>query len=324
MNRTTKRTTQASRLSPADVIGALENLGITVEKEQGDEVYALCPMHESRTGRPDTKPSWSVNRDTGMHHCFSCGYSGGFVGLVMDVLGAEIRHAIQWVKKNGLTLDTLDLMPDRMPIPAPAKKRPRLFPESVLQNFTEPPPEALESRLVTEAAARHYNVLWDPEEGAWVFPIRWPDGVLIGYQWKKGLVMLNHPPRMRKAVTLFGADVIRPGRRIILVESPIDCVRLHAEGIEGAVSSFGASVSVEQVRFLTESASSVVLALDNDQAGQPETERLLGLIGMRLPTFAFNYNNVEPLPGKAGKDPGELTKASIYKGITNAFYSLGG
>jgi hypothetical protein len=241
----------------------------------------------------------------------------------MDVLKVNGAEAIQWVKRNGLSLDTLDMMPDQRPVPTVFKKRPRMFPEAVLQNFTEPPLEALESRLVTPAAASYYNVLWDPEEDAWVFPIRWPSGVLVGYQWKKGSVMLNEPPRMRKDVTLFGIDVVRPGRRIILVESPIDAVRLYSEGIEGGVSSFGANVSDDQIRLIGEVAATVVIALDNDKPGLKETERLLGLLGMQVPTFAFNYTKIEALPGKAGKDPGELTRASIYRGLSTAFYSLG-
>jgi len=41
-----------------------------------------------------------------------------------------------------------------------------------------------------------------------------------------------------------------------------------------------------------------------------------------MPTFMFNYEGTTPLPGKAGKDPGELTRESLYRGLAKAKYLL--
>lgn len=316
----TKRKTTPS-LSPTDVVDALDNLGIRVEKVQGDEVYALCPMHMERVGKEDSKPSWSVNKETGLSHCFSCGYSASFVTLVMDVMKVDFREATTWVRKNGLTLDIIDLLPSRRERPEAPKKSARLVPELVLQEFVEPPEKALQSRLVTAEACRAYGVLWDRREKGWILPVRWPDGLLMGWQFKRGSTMLNEPPRMRKAGAVFGLDTFRGGRMIV-VESPLDAVRLHSEGIKGGVSTFGANISDEQIRIIMEYAGSVVLALDNDGPGKKETKRLLARLGRVMPTYAFNYDGVEALPGKVGKDPGELVKASLYRGITKAQHSL--
>jgi DNA primase len=56
-----------------DVLATLERLGIE-GKESGDEYVARCPMHAARTGREDSHPSWSINLQTGLFLCFSCGY----------------------------------------------------------------------------------------------------------------------------------------------------------------------------------------------------------------------------------------------------------
>lgn len=322
MAPTRKMTT--STLSPTDVVDALDNLGIRVERVQGEEVYALCPMHEERVGKPDSKPSWSVNKETGLSHCFSCGYNASFVTLVMDVLKVEYREATTWVRKNGMTLDIVDMLPSRREAPDRPKKAPRLVPEMVLQEFVEPPEKALQSRLVTKDACRAYGVLWDRADKGWILPVRWPDGVLMGWQFKNARVMLNEPPRMRKAGAIFGLDAFqeRRARRMIVVESPLDAVRFYSEGISGAVSTFGANVSDEQIRIIMEYGESVLLALDNDKPGLRETERLLKRLGRVMPTYAFNYDGVEALPGKEGKDPGELVKASLYRGVTKARHSL--
>lgn len=322
MKGSTRKTTRTT-LSPTDMVEALGNMGVEVARVQGDEVYALCPMHEERVGKPDLKPSWSVNKETGLSHCFSCGYSASFVTLVMDVMKVEFKEATSWVKKNGMTLDIVDLLPSRREAPGAIKKPPRLVPEAVLSGFVEPPEKALQSRLVTAESCREYGVLWDREEKGWILPVRWPDGVLMGWQYKasRGRVMLNEPARMRKAGAVFGLDAFRGGRMVV-VESPLDAVRLHSEGIKGGVSTFGANISDEQIRIIMEYADMVVLALDNDGPGLKETERLLQRLGRVLPTYAFSYEKVTPLPGKDGKDPGELDRASLYRGLAKAHFSV--
>jgi DNA primase len=67
--------------SEGAIEGVLLSLGIeTVQRN--DELTGLCPMHLERTGREDSRPSWSMNAETGVHHCFSCGYKGTLVSLV--------------------------------------------------------------------------------------------------------------------------------------------------------------------------------------------------------------------------------------------------
>ena len=70
------------------VVNVLVDLGIT-SIEQGDELWAQCPQHKERTGREDKNPSWSINKDTGAHFCFSCGYKGSLHNLVRDLRGDD-------------------------------------------------------------------------------------------------------------------------------------------------------------------------------------------------------------------------------------------
>jgi hypothetical protein len=318
MKKTSKTTTRPS--APSNIEAALAALGVEAVSEKGDEIWALCPMHLERVGKVDRKPSWSVNRMTGLSHCFSCGYSSTFIGLVMDVTKVDSREAFAWVRHNGLTLDAIDNLPGRLDPPQTKKKPAKALPDSLLTGFTEPPEKALEARLLTRQAVERYGLCWD--DGGWVLPIRWPDGPLLGYQWKKGSQVLNEPKHMRKAVTLFGAYEFE-GKRAILVESPLDVVRLYGEGIRGGLSSFGAHVSDVQVDWIERNVQTLILALDNDQAGWAETRRLCARLGhhRRLPVFVFNYVGARALPGKEGKDPGELERASIFRGIATAVHA---
>ena len=53
-----------------DVQRLLERLKLDTKRD-GSELVAKCPAHEDR------KPSWSINANSGQHHCFSCGWGGG-------------------------------------------------------------------------------------------------------------------------------------------------------------------------------------------------------------------------------------------------------
>ena len=76
---------------------------------------------------------------------------------------------------------------------------------------------------------------------------------------------------MEKSKTLFGYHEVKDGDWAVLVESPLDAVRLFGLGIP-AFAALGAWVSREQVTLMARCFSYVILALDNDKAGREATE----------------------------------------------------
>lgn len=252
---------------PGDVIACLEELGVTVTRLIHGEAWAICPGHLSRTGEKNNRANkWSVNIESGEHSCFSCGFRGSFVYLVMEVKGYDRHDAEQWVRSRGgisRLRRSLAAANDRI------EPEPWVQPwnESRLAFFSSPPYSALDGRRVSAGAVKHYGVLWDEEAGNWILPIRDPEtGVLLGYQEKGPGWFSNKPARVPKSETLFGLDCFR-GTTAILLESPLDCLRLHTAGLDGAVSSFGVQVSNKQLELLFDVAEIVIFALDNDEAG---------------------------------------------------------
>lgn len=253
---------------PGDVLACLEELKIPVARIIHGEAWAYCPGHSARTGQDNNKSNkWSVNLETGAHSCFSCGFKGSFVYLVMEVKGYDRHDAEQWVRSRGgrwrmgrdLAASSDSFEPD-----------PGIRPwnEARLALFNAPPESATERRRVSSGAVNRYGVMWDEENGYWILPIRDPEtGQLWGYQEKGDGWFCNKPARVRKAETLFGLDAFT-GTTAILVESPLDCLRIYSAGISGAVSSFGVQVSDTQLELLFDRAEIVIFALDNDPAGR--------------------------------------------------------
>jgi hypothetical protein len=312
-----------------DVISALDALGVDYT-EHAVEATALCPMHEERTGRRDNSPSWWINLESGMHTCFSCGYKGNLLQLVCDVKQLYItswgdvksydyQAAKEWLKHSA-EISIEDLMEQLNELPTYIKDipKPLEMSEARLAVFVAPPSEEAKKRNLMETSISKYHVLWDANKKAWILPLRVPNtGKLLGWQ-EKGTVdrtFFNRPTGLAKSKTLFGIEN-QSAELAVVVESPLDCVRIDSAGIAGGVAICGSSPSEEQVKLLRYS-NKIVAAFDNDKAGYKASKEMLEWsrkYGLNL--FFFNYG------GSGKKDPGDMTDEEIRWGVENAQSAL--
>lgn len=255
---------------PGDVLACLQELGIEVVRIIHEEAWAICPGHEERVGKKNNRPNkWSVNLETGQHSCFACGFSGSFVYLVQEVKGYDRHDAEQWVRNRGGVQRLRRILADSQGRSGDLERDAGIQPwtEARLALFDAPPYAALDGRRVSQGAVNHYGVLWDSKKENWILPIRDPDtGELWGYQEKGEGWFCNKPARVPKGKTLFGIDALS-GSTAIVLESPLDCLRLFTASIGGAVASFGVNITDEQLELLFDRAEIVIFALDNDEVG---------------------------------------------------------
>jgi len=315
-----------------DVIAVLAALGID-STEHGSEANALCPMHERRTGKRDNSPSWWINLDSGQHICFSCNYKGNVAQLVCDInefyvqgWGKDYSYdypaAQNWLASvSAIPIEKLAEMIKNLPNRLEPAPKPLEMSEARLALFEEPPSDALASRNITAEAAAEYGLLWDAKKATWILPLREPHfNRLMGWQEKGTLhrTFFNRPAGLQKSKTLFGIENQKEDV-VVIVESPLDCVRLRSAGIHGAVAICGSSISEEQLKLIRYSER-VISALDNpklDSAGKKASDELritARKYGLNL--FFFNYGD----SGK--KDPGDMTDEEIAWGIQNAKPSI--
>jgi DNA primase len=281
---------------------ALRELGIDY-KEINGEAMALCPSHEQG------HPTWSCNLKTGVHHCFSCGYSGNLASLVRLVLDCSYPEAVVWVnirvgwaRANQWREDMKEMSfsPPKMKVS-----------DADMAFYIDPPVNQLDNKGITLEGAQEFGVRWNPDEETWIFPIRDPyTNELWGWQLKNDRYFRGYPSGVRKSETLFGLSAHEYGSPVILVESPVDAVRFHAAGIRGCVSSYGVHLSTRQLSLILERTEHLVLALDNDNAGISETARLCRDAGqLRINVFAYGES--------PAKDPGEMENYELKFGTQN-------
>jgi hypothetical protein len=270
-----------------------------------------------------------------MHICFSCGYKGNLIQLVCDVnefyvkaygesYSYDYATAETWLSTvSFIPIEKLQEIIESLPAYAGPAPKPLEMSEARLAVFTEPPVQALEIRHTTPEAAEAYGVMWDNKTNTWILPLREPHfNRLLGWQ-EKGTVhrtFFNRPAGLQKSKTLFGVNIQQEDLAIV-VESPLDCLRMHSAGFQGAVAICGSSVSDEQIKLLRYSKK-IICAFDNpsiDNAGKKASKEMLNharKYGLNL--FFFNYGS------SSKKDPGDMTDEEIRWGIENAKSALYG
>lgn len=284
-----------------DVVSLLDEAGVQNLREGDKEIAGSCPMHRERIGHADRHSSWSINRHSLVHHCFSCGYSGTLTGLLIDIQGYAPDNIEAAIAKTSF-LRTMDKVERRFIAP----ENPIVTEWQLTHTLVAVPERLVVFRQLHTDAVATFGIRWDPKERSWVLPIRTPEGTLMGAQYRQKGVVLNRPDGMEKSVTLFGLPEMMHYNRVTLVESPLDAVRLFGLGIP-AVSSFGAWVSPQQVQLLARNFGTVVLAMDNDAAGRQAMAHTAQQLRRRgTAAVPYRYDGLRDGNGRKAKDVGDV------------------
>jgi len=67
-----------------DLVGSRTDL-----RRVGSRWVGLCPFHDERT------PSFSVNADQGLYHCFGCGVGGDAIGFIRETEALDFAEAVE-------------------------------------------------------------------------------------------------------------------------------------------------------------------------------------------------------------------------------------
>lgn len=320
------------KLSPDDVEHALNLLGIVVERVDGDEVYAHCPGHQARLGRPDRSASWSVNAEKLSHYCFSCGYSGSLIGLVCETNGwvnswgmPNYEEAKRWLQDQvGLDISDVaqrleELKESYLRLPPPVEMS-----EARLAVYGDVPDWALSERGVSREAVDQYKVRWDVDRDVWILPLRHAvTGKLIGWQEKGQRLRYfnNRPTNLKKSKTIFGWSEYQGGPAVV-VESPLDAVRITSMGMVHGLATCGVEISEAQFQLLRH-VDKLIFAMDNpyvDDAGRAASRKILEKTKDKyFECWFFHYPK-----DKTVKDPGDMTDAEIFHAVNSARHCLHG
>ena len=267
----------------------------------GTRFTGLCPFHEERT------PSFSVNAEHKLYHCFGCGASGDAIRFMQEAEGLDFKQAIETLAERynvELKREQEDPAAERR-----RERRERLlklvqratdYYARYLWDSTEAKlaREYLSGRGLEEQVLREFRVGYAPSAWDKVTVAAQRDGFTreeiaaagLGQRGRGGSgfydrfrARIMFPLADPRGRTLgFGARAVRSeqqpkylntsenelyhkGRQLFGIDHVL---ALHQAGLTETVAVMGTAVTPEQVTLLSQTVSSVFLALDADRSGQ--------------------------------------------------------
>ena len=84
-----------SRTDITELVGGY----VRLTKKSGANMFGLCPFHSEKT------PSFTVNSEKQIYHCFGCGKGGGAIGFIKEIENLPFRDAVEFLAgKAGMTV----------------------------------------------------------------------------------------------------------------------------------------------------------------------------------------------------------------------------
>ena len=151
-----------------------------------------------------------------------------------------------------------------------------------------------------------------------MFPVIDVRGNVVGFSGRtlvgddRKYLNTRETPVFNKSRVLFGLNLAKKTKTgyILLTEGNIDVVSLHQAGFDSAVASLGTSLTPDQARLISRYVKEVIIAYDNDGAGQKAAKRAIEILrpldlGVRV------------LQMEGAKDPDEFIKAKGRDAFAN-------
>jgi len=157
-------------------------------------------------------------------------------------------------------------------------------------------------RNITKESVEKFQLGYSEKQDMVTIPVHSPDGMCVGFVGRsiEGKEFKN-TPKLPKSKTLFNLNRVKTNRRVYVVESSFDVIRLDQCGMP-AVATLGASVNGTQINLLQKYFNEIYVIADNDEAGGNMKNKLLDKLGPRVAVIQLN---------KEYKDIGDMDDESI-------------
>lgn len=291
-------------------------LGVQEIMENGNELVHSCKLPFGMHSNGDRNPSASLNQETLLYNCFTCG-GGSIFWLVENVLDLTPSQAIAKVKEYSTNVYVdyetfIDKLKNNLEQGQPQGKLDvPIYSQNILNQWIQET-EYMDSRGISREVQQEMKIGLDNASLEWVThngnmqQITVPriiiphifNGDLVGWQGRK----LTTDPRVPKyknsknfpkAWTLYNYDNLDQDEELIVVESPMSVLKLKSLGITNVVSTFGASISNYQIHLIRQ-FQDVCIWMDGDAAGRKASSRLVSCLSKTNMVTILEEDNEDP------------------------------
>lgn len=235
------------------------------------DIMCTCPIHK---GGMERTPSLGINKETGVVHCFTCGYKGDIITLVSDCYNITYNQAYRKLVGNYVYSGkrSIDVSVSRDTSNSMYIKRNSILP-FIKNNFTAW--NYLYSRGVDPYKLKNvFPIGYDSNSSSAIFYVRDLKGNYVGSKARsvQGKRFANSTGA-KKSTYLYGAYELlqsawQPHDPVWICESEIDALTVWSRG-GYAVAIGGSHISRIQLNILTQlGVRRVIDGLDKDEAGR--------------------------------------------------------
>ena len=265
-------------------------LGVGELIENGDEYIHSCPLPFGMHKNGDRNPSASINKDTFLFNCFTCG-GGSIIWLVQHCMNVDRIGAVSILKNEVADLkvisveDFIEKLEGVFSHDKTGHAEVPHYSDNLLRRW-EGPCEYLTVRGVSEAVQRamrtgvesgRSEIAKSPEGDITVTLDRvvlphFMKGKLVGWVARKiqdvpGVPKYRNSKGFPRGAWLYNLDDAKQFDHVYVVESPMSVLVLKSRGINNVVATFGAKVDAQQIGLLR-NFSKVTIFMDGDLPGR--------------------------------------------------------
>lgn len=298
---TRDRRNKTNLYSREQIKRVLEGAGLDIESEVDTDYIIFCPFHAN-----NRTPAGEVDKNTGIFFCFSCHHVCDLIELIMHVSGRKYFESIRFIKSKEQQSSVLDAVNKKLvDVPEYTQYDQVLIKRLNAQALESPRAmRYFEGRLINESSVKKFWLGYSEKQDMVTIPVHSPDGMEVGFVGRsvEGKDFKN-TPRLPKAKVLFNLHRVKTSKKVYVVESSFDAIRLDQCGFP-AVATLGANVSNYQIDLLKKYFNNVCVIADNDEAGGNMKDKIIENLGSRA--IVINID-------KKYKDIGDMSDEDIKK-----------
>jgi hypothetical protein len=264
-------------------------------KDTGDNIMVTCPMHKD--GR-ESKPSCGVHKETGVVHCFTCGYSVQLSEMISNVFGYDDFGVFgkSWLRKNFSEIAVEERKDIAIDFSREKPSQQIEMTDEEYDKYRVYHPYMYKRGLTNEVIER-FDIGYDAETDSIIFPCHNLDGS-ISYTIRRSVNGKRFHYQGGTQKSLYGIYEFYRGfsnhTELVVCESSFNALSCVVCGIPAiALNGTGSKQQIEQLRKL--SVRSLVLALDPDEAGRKGTEKIAKALKNDKIIYTVDYKDSRDL-----------------------------
>lgn len=297
------------------LVGLLDSVGLQPNSETAQDFIAYCPFHANR----DT-PALNIGKEPPYPwRCWNsaCGESGTLPRLIERLSGMNpmqtIRHINTFRSGNDVILDDVFGKPEPK-IPYEIWDESKLNAIKIDYENDSTMLSPLIERGFLLQTLKDFDVGYSKKKQRIVIPVRDENDDLVGFTgratqtWQTSKYFDKGLP---KKYLLFNLNNAKVYDSVVVVEGPLDALKVYQAGFANVVATLGGSFSDEKAKKLTRFFREAIIFTDADEAGRALAKKVEEVA--RRSRIRVTY----ALYPESTNDPGDLTEQEITHAIQN-------